>query len=103
MAKTLHLKSSGKLLLRMNDAQFEDLTRLLQEEDSSDRDYFVDETTIPYLLAKGCDHALVEVLRHALTHKRTAYRDPATPEVTQDENDAPDGIDIEWRDSEESA
>ena len=101
MAKTLHLKSSGKLLLRMSDKQFDDLTRLLQEESRTDRDYFIDDATIPFLLAKGCDHALVEVLRHALDHKRTAYRDPATPDITQDENDAPDGIDVEWRDSED--
>lgn len=104
MAKTLHLKSSGKLLLRMNDKQHEDLVRLLQEESTTDRDYYVDETVIAYLLAKGCDAQLVKALKHELEHKRTAYRDPATPEPTQDGDDDPlAGIDVEWRDSEERA
>ncbi len=103
MAKTLHVKGSGKLLLRMTDAQFADLTRLLQEESTSDRDYYVDDTVIAFLLAKGCDAQLVKALRHELEHKLTAYRDPATPEVTQDENDRLLGIDVEWRDSEDRA
>ena len=52
MAKTLHVKGSGKLLLRMNDQQFEDLVRLLQEESATDRDYYVDDTVIAFLLSK---------------------------------------------------
>ncbi len=103
MAKTLHVKGSGKLILRMNDAQFADLTRLLQEESTSDRDYYVDDTVIAFLLSKGCDAGLVKALRHELEHKLTAYRDPATPEVTQDDNDSLMGIDVEWRDSEDRA
>lgn len=104
MAKTLHVKGSGKLLLRMNDQQFEDLVRLLQEESATDRDYYVDDTVIAFLLSKGADAQLVKALRHALEHKRTAYRDPATPEVTEDEGDNPlGGVDVEWRDSEERA
>ncbi len=103
MAKTLHVKGSGKLLLRMNDAQFADLTRLLQAESNNDSDYYVDDTVIAFLLAKGCDAQLVKALRHELEHKLTAYRDPATPEVTQDENDKLTGIDVEWRDAEDRA
>jgi hypothetical protein len=103
MAKTLHLKGSGKLLLRMNDAQFADLTRLLEEESTSDRDYYVDDTVIAFLLSKGCDAQLVKALRHELEHKLTAYRDPATPEITQDDSDGLMGIDVEWRDSEDRA
>jgi hypothetical protein len=37
-------------------------------------------------------------------NKRTAYRDPATPEPTKaDDDDEGDGIDVEWRESEEGA
>ena len=43
-------------------------------------------------------------LERMLEDKRTAYRDPATPEVTEDEGDNPlGGVDVEWRDSEERA
>lgn len=103
MGKTLHLKNSGKLLLNMNDAQFGDLVRLLQEESTKDRDYYVDETVLGFLEEKGCDAQLVKALRHALENKTTAYRDPATPEPTKSDDDEGDGIDVEWRDSEENA
>lgn len=104
MSKTLHLKGSGKLLLNMNDTQFNDLVRLLQEESTTDRDYYVDETVVGFLEEKGADAHLVRVLRQALESKRSAYRDPATPEPTKSEDeDEGDGIDIVWRDLGEDA
>lgn len=103
MAKTLHLKRSGKLLLNMNEAQFRDLVRLLQEESTTDRDYYIDETVVGFLEEKGCDAQLVRALRHALDNKSSAYRDPATPEPTVADDDEGDGIDVEWRESEQSA
>jgi hypothetical protein len=103
MAKTLHLKGSGKLILRMNDAQHADLVRLLQEESTTDRDYYIDQTVIEYLLAKHCDAQLVKALRHELEGARHVYRDPATEEPTQDDGTPGGGIDVEWRDSGEDA
>jgi len=105
MGKTLHIKGSGKLLLSMNDAQFDDLVSMLQEESTTDRDYYVDETVVGFLEEKGCDARLVKALRQALENKRSAYRDPATNEPAPDpaQVEEGDGIDIEWRDSEESA
>ena len=103
MAKTLHHKGSGKLILRLNEKQHADLLRLLQEESTRDRDYYIDETAIAHMEENQCDPQLVKALRHALEDKRTAYRDPATPEPTLPADDEGDGIDVEWRDTEESA
>lgn len=103
MGKTLHIKGTGQLLLRLTDAQFRDLTRALQEESLADRDYYIDDTTLGHLEEQGADAQLVKALRRALENKRTAYRDPATPEPTKTEEDEGDGIDVEWRESEESA
>lgn len=104
MGKTLHIKSTGQLLLRLNDVQFKDLQGLLEEESTKDRDYYIDDTTVGLLEDAGCDAQLVKALRRALEQKRTAYRDPATPEPTKtDDDDEGDGIDIEWRETEESA
>lgn len=103
MAKTLHNKADGKLILRLNDKQFEDLSGLLEEESASDRDYWIDDTVIGFLEDKGCDAQLVKALKHALDDKRTAYRDPATPEPTKGDDEETDGIDVEWRESEEAS
>jgi hypothetical protein len=120
MGKTLHLKGSGKLLLNMSDAQHHDLVRLLQEESTTDRDYYIDDTVVGFLEEKGCDAHLVKVLRQALENKATPYRDPAAAEPAVDvaagpfglrdqgpeaikSDDEGDGIDVEWRDSGEDA
>lgn len=102
MAKTLHNKQTGQLILRLTDAQYKDLRRLLQEESTTDRDYYIDETTIAVLEEGHADVQLVKALRRALENKRTAYRDPATPEPTKSDADEGDGIDVEWRETEES-
>lgn len=103
MAKTLHDKADGKLILRLNEAQYDDLVRLLEEEGSKDRDYWIDDTVIGFLEDKGCDAQLVKALKHALDDKRTAYRDPATPEPTKSDDAEEDGIEVEWRESEEAS
>lgn len=102
MAKTLHLKGSGRLILRLTEKQHRDLVRLLQEESTTDRDYYIDDTVLDHLTANGADPQLVKALRRALDDKRSPYRDPATPEPTvREEPDDGDGIDVEWRDAEE--
>lgn len=103
MAKTLHHKGSGKLILRLNDRQHADLVRLLEEESTKDRDYYVDDTVIDHLERNDADPQLVKALTRALEEKRSVYRDPATPEPTIGDDQEGDGIDVEWRDSEESA
>lgn len=99
MGKTLHLKGSGKLVLRLNDKQHADLVRLLEEESTRDRDYYIDENVIAHLEDGHCDPQLVKALKHALDASKAPYRDPATPEPTLSEEGG--GIDVEWRDSEE--
>jgi hypothetical protein len=103
MAKTLHLKGSGKLILRLNDRQHADLVRLLEEESTKDRDYYVDQTVLDHLEQNDADPQLVKALRRALEDKRTPYRDPATAEPTISDEEEGDGIDVEWRDAEEGA
>jgi hypothetical protein len=102
MGKTLHLKNTGQLILRLTDAQLRDLQRVLEEESTTDRDYYIDETTLGLLEEKHADPQLVKALRRALENKRTAYRDPATPEPTQSDGEEGDGIDVEWRETEAS-
>lgn len=101
MAKTLHHKGSGKLILRLSEKQHADLVRLLEEESTKDRDYYVDDTVIAHLEENEADAQLVKALKRALEEKRSPYRDPATPEPTVSEEQEGDGIDVEWRDSEE--
>jgi hypothetical protein len=103
MAKTLHHKGSGKLILRLNDKQHADLRRLLQEESTTDRDYYVDDTVLDHLEQNHADAQLVKALKHALEEKRSPYRDPATAEPTISEEQEGDGIDVEWRETEEGA
>lgn len=102
MPKTLHHKGSGKLILRLNDKQFEDLRKFLEEESTQDRDYYIDETIVEHMEENGADMQLVKALRRGLTDLRSAYRDPATPEPTVSEEEG-GGMDVEWRDSEDSA
>lgn len=104
MPKTLHHKGSGKLILRMTDRQHADLLRLLVEESTQDRDYYIDDAVIDHLRMGGCDVILLKALRGALDERRSPYRDPATPEpaVRQPPQEG-EGIDVEWRDGEEDA
>lgn len=104
MAKTLHHKGSGKLILRLTEKQHADLVRLLQEESTTDRDYYIDSTTLDHMRTNGCDPGLLKALRQALEDRPSPYRDPATPEPTlRDEDQEGDGIDVEWREAEEGA
>jgi hypothetical protein len=102
MPKTLHHKGSGKLILRLNEKQLADLVRLLEEESTKDRDYYIDETMIAHMEENEADPQLVKALKRALDEKRNPYRDPASPEPTVSEEEG-DGIDVEWRESEEGA
>lgn len=99
MSKTLHIKSTGQHIVDLTDTQWNDLQRLLVKERPDDRDFFVDATTLGYLEANGCNADLVQALFRALEHKRSAYR--STPSEPDAERDPDDGIDVEWRETDE--
>ena len=52
------------------------LIDMLEEEDSQDRDYWIDQMTIDYFEENGCDDHLLEILKDALGDR--------------------EGIEIEW-------
>lgn len=92
MAKALYIKGTDKLVLRLDDGQLQSLTELMEEESTTDRDYYVDANTIAYLEERGADRALVAALRKALG-AGAGYRDAAIPGAPP----PPEGIDVEWR------
>jgi hypothetical protein len=92
MGKTLYIKGTDKLVLRLEDGQLDSLTDLLEEESTTDRDYYVDGNTIAYLEENGADKELVAALRKALG-AGAGYRDQAIPGAPP----PPEGIDVEWR------
>lgn len=52
------------------------LVDMLEEEDSEDRDYWIDQTTIDYFEENGCGDHLLEMLKDAIGDR--------------------EGIEIEW-------
>ena len=52
------------------------LINMLEEEDSEDRDYWIDQTTIDYFEANGCGDHLLEMLKDAIRDR--------------------EGVEIEW-------
>jgi processive 1,2-diacylglycerol beta-glucosyltransferase len=60
---TLREKGSGRLIGRISDRDLQFLIDQLEEESSTDRDYYVDEATIQMLEEEGAPAALVSLLR----------------------------------------
>jgi hypothetical protein len=79
MAYRLYLKGTDQVLGDVDEAQVQTLIDLFEEEDSEDRDYYVDEATLEFLRDSGADPALVALLD---THIRPG-----------------EGIEIEWREA----
>jgi hypothetical protein len=79
MAYRLYIKGTDQALGTIDEAQLQTLIDLFEEEDSEDRDYYVDQATLEYLQDSGADTGLVALLR---------------PHVEQAE-----GIEIEWREA----
>lgn len=77
MGYSLYIKDSGTLLGKLTADQLDELVDLLEEEDSEDRDYYIDKDVLAFLQEEGADESLLALLR---------------PHVTDDE-----GIEIEWR------
>ena len=65
MAK-LYNKDSGTLLGEINERQLQFLVDELEEEDSSDRDYYINRDQVDIFEENGADAQLVQMLRAAL-------------------------------------
>jgi hypothetical protein len=65
MAKLINAET-GTVIGEISDDQLEFLVEQLEEEDSQDRDYFLDLETIDLLEETGADDALITLLRRAL-------------------------------------
>jgi len=65
MAK-LYNKDSGTLLGEINAQQLQFLIDELEEEDSADRDYYINRDQIDIFEENGADAQLVQMLRAAL-------------------------------------
>ena len=63
---TLREKDSGRLIGRITDVDVQFLVDQLEEESSTDRDYYIDEATIQMLEDDGAPEALVGLLRGAV-------------------------------------
>jgi processive 1,2-diacylglycerol beta-glucosyltransferase len=75
----LHDSLTGQLVGHITDAQLEFLRDQLEEESTTDRDYYFDRPTIDLLESKQADPSLLALLRRALG--------------------ARDGIEIVWKDT----
>lgn len=56
----------GRELARIERAELDFLIDVLEEESSTDRDYYVDLDTLDYLAERGAEAALLSALRKAL-------------------------------------
>ena len=63
MAYQLFVKGTLTPIGEISDAQLQSLVDLLEEEDTEDRDYYVDQAVLDYLQERGADPALLELLR----------------------------------------
>ena len=62
----LHDKSTQELIGEINEEQLQFLIDELVEEDTEDRDYYINRDLMDQLEKKGGDKALVKMLRDAL-------------------------------------
>jgi hypothetical protein len=92
MPKALYNKSTGKLVMRLTDEQLDNLVNLLEEENASDRDYYIDETVIAFLEEKGADRDLVASLRRTLGARGGQDETFASGSTHPEE-----GIEVVWR------
>ena len=62
----LYLKPSDKKLVELIDNDFLCMQNVMEEESSTDRDYFIDLSTVEMLRNAGATEGLVEVLTNAI-------------------------------------
>jgi hypothetical protein len=77
MAYALYIKDSQERLGTITAEQLDGLMELLEEEDTSDHDYYIDRDVLTFLEEEGADDAILALIR---------------PHVSDD-----DGVEIEWR------
>ena len=65
MAKVYDVES-GELIGTVTATELQFLIDQLEEEDSEDRDYYVDLASLAWFEEQGADPALMALLRHAL-------------------------------------
>lgn len=63
MTYVLSVKETGAIVGEVTDAQMQQLIDLLEEEDSTDQDYYVDQAVLEYLMERGADPALLDLVR----------------------------------------
>jgi inactivated superfamily I helicase len=73
----LYLKDTNRLLAQLDDADLAHMVAVMEEESSTDQDYFIDLATLNLLKAAGLSAALVTVLESAIADS--------------------DGVDVIWR------
>ena len=62
----LHDKETGALIGTITEQNLQFLIDQLEEETSSDQDYYINETTVDNFETDGAEKSLVELLRTAL-------------------------------------
>lgn len=77
MSVQLSVKDTGHPVFTVTDAQFDIMVGALEEESTTDSDYYIDEATIQMLADDGADEALLDVLRSLLAGR--------------------DGVEVSWR------
>lgn len=65
-------KETGKLVAEITEDQFQFLMDNLEEESSTDEDYYFNEATIEMFKERGADEQLIEILERALGSKGEA-------------------------------
>ena len=66
MPYRLVVKDTRQPIADVSADQLQALVHLLEEEDSDDRDYYVDGATLDYMADRGADPTLLVLLRGAL-------------------------------------
>ena len=77
----LRNKDTAAPIGEITEEQLDFLVDMLEEEDSEDQDYWVDELTLQYFQENGCDPALLKLLQDAIGEN--------------------EGVEIEWVSDEE--
>jgi hypothetical protein len=77
MAYALYIKDSQQRLGTITTEQLDGLMELLEEEDATDHDYYIDRDVLTFLEEEGADDSILALIR---------------PHVSEE-----DGVEIEWR------
>src|SRR5689334_1619776 len=101
MGFALYDKGSNKRLMDISEAQRDQLIDALEEEDSQDRDYYIDSAVCDFLDGK-VDAQVVARLREAIGKPKAAAGGDDVEAAGEDElppegYDEEEGIEIEWR------